>query len=161
MVFFKAFALAIMATGSVLALPTPVDDPDTVQVQAFNHYMDIVGEWRWRLGLSQLQYDSHLESNALDTVISSNGQMIHKLNPGTFAQVLAPGRCGNLDDFYSLFVGGWLCERPDLPGLNGICANYPGWSHGGQTGHADILTSPSYSRIGCACAVDIWSCDLA
>ena len=71
------------------------------------------------MGLQTLSRNSILEANAMDKVMSSNGEMIHKLNPGTFGQVQAPG---STDDFEYVFVGGWLCEIPSLPGLQGVCA---------------------------------------
>lgn len=124
-------------------------------------YMAIVEEYRQKLGLKSLTCDSKLEANAKDTVVSSNGQMVHKLNPGTFGQVLAPQQ-DNIDGFKKAFVGGWLCEMPNLPGLGNECATASnGWSYNGQTGHAEILTSPNYSKIGCANAAGIWCCDLA
>ena len=111
------------------------------------------------MGMKPLEHDSKLESNAMDTVVSSNGQMVHKLNPGSFGQVLAPG---NADDFEHVFVGGWLCEIPSLPGLDGVCAQQSeGWAYAGQTGHAEILTSDQYSKIGCALHAGIWCCDVA
>lgn len=122
-------------------------------------YQAVVDTWRAKLGLKPLVNDAKLESNALDTVVSSNGQMIHKLNDGSMGQVLAPG---DKDDFEHVFVGGWLCEIPTLPGLDGICETASkGWAYAGQTGHAEILTSPSYSKIGCALHAGIWCCDLA
>lgn len=138
------------------ALPpssTPSQPSDSVD------YMTVVNKWRNNLSLSQLTQSSTLESNALKTVDDSRGQMIHQLNPGSFAQVLAPG---NADNFENVFVGGWLCERPDLSGLNGICTTMSaGWAYNGQTGHADILVSPNYNNIGCALAYGIWACDLS
>ncbi|CAO2648534.1 Nn.00g078010.m01.CDS01 [Neocucurbitaria sp. VM-36] len=122
-------------------------------------YQGIVDTWRAKMGMKALINDAKLESNAMDVVVSSNGQMVHKLNPGTFAQVLAPGTA---DNFEHVFVGGWLCEIPTLPGLDGVCATQSeGWSYQGQTGHAEILTSDSYSKIGCALHAGIWCCDLA
>ena len=123
-------------------------------------YMDVVSKWRAAGGLSALTEDSTLQGNALKTATDGNGQMVHELNPGSFAQVLAPGDASN---FESVYVGGWLCESPNLPGLNGICSTEAqGWDHSnGETGHADILTSTSYSKIGCALADGIWACDLA
>lgn len=122
-------------------------------------YMAVVDEWRSNMGLSALTQDSQLEANALKTAQDGNGNMVHELNPGTMAQVLAPG---SADEFEHVYVGGWLCELPNLPGLNGICNTMSaGWSYGGQTGHADILKSTSYSKIGCALATGIWACDLA
>lgn len=122
-------------------------------------YMGTVNEWRGKLGLSDLTESDTLQGNALKTAQDGNGQMVHELNPGSFAQVLAPG---SADEFEKVFVGGWLCERPDMPGLDGICATMSqGWAYDGQTGHADILTSTAYSKIGCALADGIWACDLA
>lgn len=122
-------------------------------------YMITVDKWRARMGLKPLVNDARLESNAADTVLSGNGQMIHKLNPGSFGQVLAPG---NGDDFEHVFVGGWLCEIPTLPGLQNVCSTQSdGWAYNGQTGHAEILISDNYSKIGCALHAGVWCCDLA
>ncbi|KAH6642546.1 hypothetical protein C7974DRAFT_104243 [Boeremia exigua] len=122
-------------------------------------YQGVVDTWRAKMGLKPLANDAKLEANAMDTVVSSNGQMVHKLNPGSFGQVLAPG---NADDFEHVFVGGWLCELPGLPGLDGVCATASdGWAYNGQTGHAEILTADNYSKIGCALHAGIWCCDVA
>ena len=122
-------------------------------------YMDVVDRWRARMGLKALTNNATLEAYAMDTVVSSNGQMVHKLNPGTFGKVLAPGSTG---DFEHVFEGGWLCEIPSLSGLQGVCATQSeGWAYQGQTGHAQILVSKKYSGIGCALYAGIWCCDLA
>ncbi|EOA85892.1 uncharacterized protein SETTUDRAFT_110914 [Exserohilum turcica Et28A] len=111
------------------------------------------------MGMKTLAYDSKLESNAMDTVESSKGAMVHKLNEGTLGQVLAPG---DANHFEHVFVGGWLCEMPSLPGLGDVCQRESkGWAYNGQTGHAEILTSKEYSKIGCALSTGIWCCDLA
>jgi uncharacterized protein YkwD len=124
-------------------------------------YMGTVSEYRAKLGLKPLTQDSKLESNAMDVVVSSAGRMIHKLNSGTFGQVLAPEQPDDAG-FKRAFVGGWLCEKPFLRGLDGVCVEMSkGWSYEGQTGHAEILTSPDYSKIGCANHDGIWCCDLA
>lgn len=125
-------------------------------------YMSIVDEYRKKLGLKELKQDATLEANALKTVQdntrSGTVNMNHQLNDGSFAQVLAPG---DADAFKHCFVGGWLCEIPTLPGLNGECSTESqGWMYT-STGHADILTSGSYSKIGCANAGGLWGCDLA
>lgn len=123
------------------------------------NYQAVVDKWRSRMGLKALANDVRLASNAMDTVISGNGQMVHKLNPGSYGQVLAPG---NADDFGKVFVGGWLCEIPTLPGLQGVCSTQSdGWAYNGQTGHAKMITSDKYYKIGCAWFADIWCCDLA
>ena len=77
------------------------------------------------------------------------------------AQVLAPGEA-NDSSFEHVFVGGWLCERPGLAGLDGVCQEQSkGWDYAGQVGHADILTSDKYTKFGCGCGSGIWACDLA
>lgn len=145
------------ATTSTLSASTS----NTQTASSGSDYMAIVEKWRSKGGLPALDKDSALESNALKTSTDSVGGLIHELNPGTMAQVLAPG---NPDNFENVYVGGWLCEIPTLPGLDGICDTASqGWAYDGQTGHAAILTSTSYSRIGCAIAssTGVWACDLA
>lgn len=139
--------------------PTPTPSPSPSPAPSTGGYMDVVTEWRAKLGLSALEFSAELESNALDVVIEGNGKMVHKLNKGTFGQVLAPG---DADKFEYVFVGGWLCEMANLPGLGDACAQFSkGWDYQGQTGHAEILTSPNYSKIGCSNREGIWCCDLA
>ena len=151
--------LAAITASSALAAPVSEPSVATLEVRAGN-YMGIVNEWRGKMKMEHLKHDGGLERNALNTVQESNGQMKHKLNKGSFGQVLAPGKCGDMNAFYSAFVGGWLCERPNLPGLNGVCNSLKSkWRHT-STGHADILTDKKYKKIGCACSRDIWSCDL-
>jgi hypothetical protein len=123
--------------------------------------MDIVSEWRAKLGMADLECDPALEANAMKVVVEGNGVMKHKLFPGTYGQVLAPGK-PDMESFLSVFVGGWLCEIPTLPGLDGVCSTMSqGWSYEGQTGHAELLTSDNYSKIGCKNHEGIWCCDLA
>lgn len=122
-------------------------------------YMAIVNEYRAKMGLSELTQDSKLESNAMDTSNSAMGTLTHKLNPGSMGQVMAPGD-DNIEEFEHVFVGGWLCEIPSL--LPSDCGEQSkGWNYEGQTGHAKILTDTKYSKIGCACATGIWTCDVA
>lgn len=120
-------------------------------------YLTIVNFWRSRLNnpLGPLASDGTLENNALITAQEWD-EKGHQLLPGSFAQVQAPS---GPDDFESALVGGWLCENPGLL-QDGTCDNFPGWIHEG-TGHADILTSPDYTRIGCSNANNYWVCDLA
>lgn len=151
---------------SVIVQPTEPEKPKETEApkeesetpSTSTGYMAVVDEWRQKLGLAKLAHDDKLEANALNCVTESNGVMKHKLNPGSFGQVLAPG---TPDKFEHVFVGGWLCEIPTLPGLDGVCATQSeGWAYNGQTGHAEILTDTKYTKIGCACVKDIWGCDL-
>lgn len=138
--------------------PEPTAAPEPAPAPA-SGYQGIVDTWRAKMGMKALQNSPELEANAMDTVVSSNGQMVHKLNSGTFGQVLAPG---SADSFEHVFVGGWLCEIPSLPGLDGVCEKQSeGWTYQGQTGHAEILTSDNYSKIGCALHAGICCCDVA
>jgi len=143
-------------TYAAPAQPTPAA---SAPAATNSGYMGIVDTWRAKLGKKALIHDDKLEANALNCVTESNGQMVHKLNPGSYGQVLAPG---SADDFEHVFVGGWLCEMPSLPGLDGVCSTQSsGWRYDGQTGHAKILTDDSYSKIGCALYAGIWGCDVA
>ncbi|KIW51392.1 hypothetical protein PV05_10119 [Exophiala xenobiotica] len=151
----EAAAPAQPATTTAASTSTPTIGSST------GDYISIVSKWRSAGGLPALTQDSTLEANALKTSTNSVGGLIHELNPGTMAQVLAPG---SASDFEEVYVGGWLCEIPSLAGLDGICSTASqGWSYGGQTGHATILTSTSYSKIGCAISsnTNVWACDLA
>ncbi|ETI26359.1 hypothetical protein G647_03136 [Cladophialophora carrionii CBS 160.54] len=141
---------------------TPTSAPaDTGASGGQGNYMAVVSKMRAAGGLPSFTQDSTLEANALKTSTESTNGLQHQLNPGTFAQVLAPG---SVDNFESVYVGGWLCEIPSLPGLNGICSTAAqGWDHSnGETGHADVLSSTKYSKIGCAISgTGVWACDLA
>jgi hypothetical protein len=161
-ILLRTFVLLAIA-GSSLAAPTGpgIDQPiQAVELAARNgDYMTIVNLWRVRLGLPILSKSDTLVSNAQKTVNDGHGKMVHELNRGSMAQVLAPGSANN---FEHVFVGGWLCEKPNMPGMNGICkTESSGWAYNSQTGHADILSSRSYTKIGCAIASGIWGCDLA
>lgn len=146
-------------SGSSAPAPAAGSSGATPSVGGGGDWFSIANKWRVAVGQPAFTEDSKLVANAQDTANSSGGQLKHKLNPGSFAQVLAPGDSSN---FESVFLGGWLCELPNLPGLNGVCASASGgWNHAGQTGHAEILSSSKYSKIGCALGQGIWSCDLS
>ncbi|KEF50991.1 uncharacterized protein A1O9_12968 [Exophiala aquamarina CBS 119918] len=123
-------------------------------------WFGIANKWRVAGGKPAFVQDATLVGNAQKTADDSVGGLHHELNPGTFAQVLAPGDRNN---FESVYVGGWLCELPASPGLNDICSTAAqGWNHEGQTGHAEILTG-DYQKIGCALgdSTGVWACDLS
>lgn len=121
-----------------------------------NAYVDAVNNYRQMMGknLPTLSYSSTLEGNVQKTLNDHKGQMVHELNPGTGGQVLAQGDCG---DFVTALVHGWICEIPSLL-PSGKC-NGGNYNLGGQTGHAEILSSGSYSKVACACTSGIWGCD--
>jgi Cysteine-rich secretory protein family len=139
------------------ASPAPASAPSSND----GSWQSVVAEWRAKGGYKAFTFDSQLTANAQKTADESVGGLHHQLNPGSMGQVLAPG---DLNNFEHVYVGGWLCEIPSLPGLNGVCAEQSkGWSYQGQTGHAEILTSPNYSKIGCAygSGTGVWACDVA
>lgn len=141
---------------------TPSSPPSTAPVTpgGGGDWFSIANKWRVAGGKPAFVEDSTLVANAQKTADDSVGGLKHELNPGTMAQVLAPGDASN---FESVYLGGWLCELPNSPGLNGACASASGgWNHEGQTGHAEILTG-DYKKIGCALSssTGVWSCDLA
>jgi len=142
------------------ASPSTASTPAGSSSGGTDDYMSVVSKWRAAGGLPAVTQDSTLEANALKTSTNSVGGLIHELNPGTMAQVLAPGTTSNFEDVY---VGGWLCEVPSSPGLDGICATESaGWDYDGQTGHNAILTSTAYTKVGCAIAsTNVWACDWA
>ncbi|PVH99845.1 hypothetical protein DM02DRAFT_656020 [Periconia macrospinosa] len=157
-------ALLVVSTSALPTTTEPVTliapavaEPKTLDTRDID-YLTIVNKWRQTMNVPALQLSSTLEWNALKTVNAANGQLVHKLYPGTLAQVLAQGQEG---DFESVFVGGWICEIPSLIGGSENCAKWvPGWIHAGQTDHAKIVSSTKYTAIGCWNTRGIWGCDL-
>ncbi|CAI6290118.1 unnamed protein product [Periconia digitata] len=178
MQFLTAFTLfqqaLLLLAGLSFALPTPSvdlvvnDDKPTLQyngdfglppvIDKRYDVLPIINYWRVRVGSHPLQWSGKLEGNVRDTVNSAHGSLTHKLNPGTLAQVLAPGVEWW---FENVWVGGWMCEQPNMSGMGDACRTWSkGWVYNGQTAHAQIVTSNAYSHIGCAFAGGIWGCDL-
>lgn len=124
-----------------------------------SNYMSVIEKWRAALGLIPLTYDSALEANALKTCTDGNGRMVHNLNPGSLAQVLATGNMHV--EFERILVGGWLCEKRDVKVLHDVCPAFSiGWAYT-STRHAEILTSMIHTKIGCATFGGVTGCDLA
>lgn len=175
--------------------PTPTPTPEPVaQPQAStesdgsptNGGQSILGtcnKWRKQYGLPTFKWDSQLEKNALKTGTDGRGQnQVHQLNQGTMGQVITPGMVekygGDLggDTPFELSYVAWLCEVPsDKLKADGKdqCKLVKDNLHMyySDTGHYDILTSTSYSKIGCAFADNpdkdnntpyqgLWVCDL-
>lgn len=139
--------------------------------------------WRDQYGLPHFTWDAQLEKNALKTGTDGRGQnQVHQLNPGTMAQVITPGMVvkygGDLggDTPFELSYCAWLCEVPSntlkADGKD-QCSLVEKNLHMyySDTGHYDILTSKSYTKIGCAFADNpdtdnntpyqgLWVCDL-
>lgn len=146
--------------------------------------LSTVNKWRKAYSLSDLAWDSTLQGNAQKTGTDDKGvNENHELNSGSMAQVINPGLQTALagkdmggDSPFELAYVSWLCEvasDPQLANGNqcGIVKNIESMVYS-DTGHHDILNSPSYSKIGCAFAANslaasdspyqgLWVCDLA
>ncbi|KAH0592378.1 hypothetical protein MHUMG1_09879 [Metarhizium humberi] len=75
-------------------------------------YINLVNKWMDACGLRHLAHDSTLESNAHQTSVEANGQLVHNMLPGTMGQVMATGDL--TENFDSAFAGAWLCEIKTL-----------------------------------------------
>ncbi|CAJ2514164.1 Uu.00g022830.m01.CDS01 [Anthostomella pinea] len=113
-------------------------------------YMTTVNKWRGIMNLPTLTYNAAIEASCMQTLINNGKNALteasHMLSNGAMAQVLATGTW-TTDGFAKAYVQEWLCEIPSLHGLSGVCNNPAGSS---EQGHAKILTSKSYTTIGCA-----------
>ncbi|KID82702.1 CAP domain protein [Metarhizium guizhouense ARSEF 977] len=119
-------------------------------------YMSFINKWRTTIGKPPLEHDALLESNALETSCRSPPELEHVLFKGSAQQVMCGGN-QSIDNA----VRTWLCERSDLPNMEEACKSFPpGWS-GGLTGHADVMSSEKYTKIGCGNKNGIWTCDVA
>lgn len=143
-----------------------------------------INKWRRAYNLNELKWSSKLAGNAQKT--GDDGQGVnqnHELNPGTYAQVITPGTDHKIqgldygpDTCFELSYVAWLCESndPQLKSPVDQCALVANNLHMeySSTGHHDILTSTSYSQIGCGFAKNsnasptspyqgLWVCDLA
>lgn len=149
------------------------------------HLLTTINKWRKIYKLPLLRWNHQLELNALKTATDGAGQyQNHELNPGTMAQVISPGMevkyGGNLggDTPFELSYVAWLCESSSDPELKSdgtdqcqlVDDNLH--MHYDDKGHYDILTSTSYTHIGCAFADNpdsgndtpyqgLWVCDLS
>lgn len=143
-----------------------------------------VNKYRTLYSLPTLSWSSTLHGNALKTGTDDLGvNENHELNPGSFGQVIAPGMSTAMVDLggdtpFEISFAAWLCEVSSDPELSagGVnqCDLVEKVLHITQkgTGHHDILTSKSYTQIGCAFAPNagadptsvyqgLWICDVA
>ena len=144
--------------------------------------IDTINKWRSLYNVNTLTWSDQLAGNAQKTGIDDGGvNENHELNPGSFAQVIAPSAESFTQDLqgdtpFELTYVGWLCEIPSDPQLQtgtDQCALVNNVLHYvyGETGHHDILVSTSYNTIGCAFTQNpnakagspyqgLWICDL-
>ena len=124
-------------------------------------YLTTINKWRSAYSLNTLKWSSKLAANAQKTGTDDGGvNENHELNSGSMAQVITPGQQVGVGDLegespFEIAYVGWLCEVPSDPELsaNGVdqCALVKQVLnlYYTETGHHDILTSTSYSEIGC------------
>ena len=193
----RAPAVAPQVTASSLAAPTATLGAGVLRIQPQPladaspasggvSLLTTINKWRGKYLVPNLAWSAQLAANAQKTGNDNGGStQHHELNPGSMAQVICPGQQNPATNYlpdtpFELSYVAWLCEEPQDPQLindNGInqcqleVANLHIQDSPGQTGHHDILVSPSYQTIGCAFAVNpavsttstyqgLWICDL-
>lgn len=171
-------------TPQPVAQPQATTESDGSPLNGGKSLLETCNYWRTKYGLPNYKWDSQLEKNALKTGTDGRGQnQVHQLNKGTMAQVITPGMVVKYgsdiggDTPFELSYVAWLCEVPRKE-LNSDgkdqCKLVQDNLHMyySDTGHADILSSRSYTKIGCAFADNpdkgndtpyqgLWTCDLA
>ena len=163
--------------------PTASAESDGSPLSDGTSLLQTANYWRDQYGLPHFTWDAQLEKNALKTGTDGRGQnQVHQLNPGTMAQVITPGMVvkygGDLggDTPFELSYCAWLCEVPSntlKAGGKDQCNLVDKNLHMyySDTGHYDILTSPTYTKMGCAFSHNpdtdnntpyqgLWVCDL-
>lgn len=106
------------------------------------------------MGFPVFTYSSQLDANAAKTNNDdSANHMIHELNSGSMAQCIAEVDNTSGDGTYTPFeltYLAWLCEIPDSR-LGSGCDAMKAATHMvlSDTGHAEILRNPQYTKMGC------------
>ncbi|KAK4691456.1 hypothetical protein P7C71_g5547, partial [Lecanoromycetidae sp. Uapishka_2] len=130
-------------------------------------------------GYNELTYDDTLQGNSVKTGQDNGGnKMKHELNPGSSAQCIAESEnlsqsAGDLTQFDLIWLG-WLCEIPaadlgDMCTIMNSTTNMHIEYYYGDPGHANILRTASYTKLGCSYQVPtlpqtyaaLWTCDFA
>ena len=128
-------------------------------------------------GLPSFTYSSTLGANSAKTNNDDGGNsMTHELNSGSFAQCIAEGddktTSGSWSPFDLIYLG-WLCEIPQS-NLGDACNAMEAATHmlvdTADPGHANILRTAGYTKMGCDYKVatqsqpnykGLWTCDFA
>ena len=137
--------------------------------------LDSANYFRSMMGFPSFAYDSTLQGNAAKTNNDDGANtMTHELNPGSMAQCIAEvdnlTGSGSYSSFDLTYLG-WLCEIADsrLGNACQIMEAATNMNSGGETGHAEILRTASYSKMGCNYLTStskqewdgMWTCDFA
>ncbi|KAF2839744.1 hypothetical protein M501DRAFT_1015837 [Patellaria atrata CBS 101060] len=158
--------------------PEPEPEPETYsppassgnqgpQVDGVN-ILEVANYWRAKAGKAPFKWDDELASISQETTDINQGGVQMKHHPGArhnTAEVICPGpnfsnqelKAIGGNAFEAVYTG-WLCEVPTSAltndgGINWcseVVSDILSLNVAGQTGHADILNSDSYSKIGCA-----------
>ena len=169
------------STPSSTPAPAPASSPapasDGAPTSGGKSILDSANYFRQLQGYPPFTYSSQLEANAAKTNNDDGGNsMTHELNPGSYAQCIAEGNdsttSGSWSPFDLIYLG-WLCEIPES-NLGDACAAMEAATHmqvdTADPGHAQILRTEGYTKMGCSYIVatekqpnyeGLWTCDFA
>ena len=162
--------------------PAPTPSPaapagDNAPTSGGKSILESANYFRKLQGYPPFEYSSQLEGNAAKTNKDDGGNsMTHELNDGSFAQCIAEGNdsttSGSWSPFDLIYLG-WLCEIPEAS-LTDACSAMEAATHmlvdTNDPGHAQILRTEGYTKMGCNYIVatehqpnyeGLWTCDFA
>ena len=162
--------------------PAPAPSPatpagDNAPTSGGKSILESANYFRKLQGYPPFEYSSQLEGNAAKTNKDDGGNsMTHELNGGSFAQCIAEGNdsttSGSWSPFDLIYLG-WLCEIPEAS-LTDACSAMEAATHmlvdTNDPGHAQILRTEGYTKMGCNYIVatehqpnyeGLWTCDFA
>lgn len=163
------------STPAPAPAPSPAPANDGAPTSGGKSILDSANYFRKLQGYPPFTYSSQLEANSAKTNKDDGGNsMTHELNDGSYAQCIAEGNdsttSGQWSPFDLIYLG-WLCEIPDS---NLDCAAMETATHmlvnTGDPGHAQILRTEGYTKMGCNYIVatekqpnyeGLWTCDFA
>ena len=171
-------------TPAPTSTPAPAPAPssatpagDNAPTSGGKSILESANYFRKLQGYPPFEYSSQLESNAAKTNKDDGGNsMTHELNDGSFAQCIAEGNdsttSGSWSPFDLIYLG-WLCEIPEAS-LTDACSAMEAATHmivdTNDPGHAQILRTEGYTKMGCNYIVatehqpnyeGLWTCDFA
>lgn len=165
------------STPAPAPAPSPAPSGDNAPTSGGKSILESANYFRKLQGYPPFTYSSQLEGNAAKTNNDDGGNsMTHELNDGSFAQCIAEGNdsttSGSWSPFDLIYLG-WLCEIPES-NLGDACSAMEAATHmlvdTGDPGHAQILRTEGYTKMGCNYKVatehqpnyeGLWTCDFA
>ena len=166
------------STPAPAPAPSPVTPAgDNAPTSGGKSILESANYFRKLQGYPPFEYSSQLEGNAAKTNKDDGGNsMTHELNDGSFAQCIAEGNdsttSGSWSPFDLIYLG-WLCEIPEAS-LTDACSAMEAATHmlvdTNDPGHAQILRTEGYTKMGCNYIVatehqpnyeGLWTCDFA